>query len=453
MAKFFTPSKLSENIRETPEGFLFCLEVPIARTGYQTYGPGETPLEGDENGEVEMYRSPEEVFRPQTIASFQGKPITIQHPEDFVTPENWSVLSKGSVQNVRKGKEKDENGEECLVADLLITDAFAIELVKAGLREVSCGYDAEYEQSGKGRGRQVNITGNHLALVEQGRAGDFYAINDHEGEEREMDKKFLENLKKKFGAKAVDAAMAEGETVTDKDSMDELVKTMKDASEQWKTFGEMFERFEGFVQNLKAKDDDEEEEEKPKKKVAKEKEGEDAEGGEQAELMERVKALESAVAKLLEKMSGSTDEEEEEQSEDEEEEGAEDDDYDDDEEDPAMTGDSARAEILCPGVGKSAKKSELRKSALVGAYATKDGKKVLLSLAGGTQGWANALKNKATMDTLFVAASEVLKHKRGTGLERTKDSTKFKVDDNGDVAPMTPEQINEINAKHFAAKA
>jgi uncharacterized protein len=453
MAKFFTPSKLSENIRETPEGFLFCLEVPIARTGYQTYGPGETPLEGDENGEVEMYRSPEEVFRPQTIASFQGKPITIQHPEDFVTPENWSVLSKGSVQNVRKGKEKDENGEECLVADLLITDAFAIELVKAGLREVSCGYDAEYEQAGKGRGRQVNITGNHLALVEQGRAGDFYAINDHKRKEEEMDKKFLDGLKKKFGAKAVDEAMAAGETVTDKDSMDELVKTMKDASEQWKTFGEMFERFEGFVKNLKAKDDDEEEEEKPKKKVAKEKEGEDAEGAEM-EIMERVKALESAVAKLLEKMSGSTDEEEEEESEDEEEEeGSEDDDYDDDEEDPAMTGDSARAEILSPGVSKTAKKSELRKSALVGAYSTKDGKKVLLSLAGGTQGWANALKNKATMDTLFVAASEVLKHKRGTGLERTKDGTKFKVDDNGDSQPMTPEQINEFNAKHYAAKA
>jgi uncharacterized protein len=447
MAKFYTPSKLSENIRETPEGFLFCLGVPIARTGYQIYGQGETPLEVDENGEVEIYRAPEEVFRPQTIASFQGKPVTIQHPDDFVTPKNWSQLAKGIVQNARKGAEKDENGEECLVADLLITDAFTIELVKAGLREVSCGYDAEYEQTGKGRGKQVNITGNHLALVEQGRAGESYAINDHERREDMRTEKLIENLKKRFGAKVIDEAMGDEETVTDK-GYDELVKTMKDAAEVWKTMGEKMDRLEGFVQNKKAKDEDEEEAPAKKKK-----EGEDADQGEM-ELHERVKALEAAVSKLLEKMSGSTDEEEksedadeEKESEDaDEEEGSEDDD-----EDPAMTGDSARAEILSPGVSKTARKSDLRKSALVGAYSTKDGKKVLLSLAGGHQGWAKALKSQATMDTLFIAASEVLKHKRGTGLEGTKDSRRFKVDDNGVAEPMTAEQLNEINAKHFAA--
>lgn len=48
------------------------------------------------------------------------------------------------------------------------------------LREVSCGYDADYEQLAVGRGRQMNIVGNHVALVERGRCGPRCAIGDSE---------------------------------------------------------------------------------------------------------------------------------------------------------------------------------------------------------------------------------------------------------------------------------
>ena len=186
MAKFFTPSKLSENIRETPEGFLLCLGVPIARTGWQEYGPGETPLEIGDDGRVWIHREKDEVFKPQTIASFNAKSVTIKHPAEFVVPENWKELTVGVAQNIRKSDEKDDEGEEMLIADLLITDEMAIGLVRHGLREVSCGYDAEYEQTDDGEGRQFNIVGNHIALVEQGRAGSAYAIKDHKGKVEEL---------------------------------------------------------------------------------------------------------------------------------------------------------------------------------------------------------------------------------------------------------------------------
>ena len=39
-------SRISENIAETPEGFLVCRSVPIARTGVQTYLPEEIGLPG-----------------------------------------------------------------------------------------------------------------------------------------------------------------------------------------------------------------------------------------------------------------------------------------------------------------------------------------------------------------------------------------------------------------------
>jgi hypothetical protein len=62
---------------------------------------------------------------------------------------------------------------------LLITTEKGIELVKAGLREVSCGYDAQYEQIEKGKGRQRDIIGNHVALVTKGRAGSRCTIQDN----------------------------------------------------------------------------------------------------------------------------------------------------------------------------------------------------------------------------------------------------------------------------------
>lgn len=172
--RFYTTEKLGEKQELTPEGFLLCKDVPIARTGIMVYGPGETPID---NGKdlVRIHRDPEEVFRPETIASFVGKPVVNEHPDDDVTPETWKKLAMGVVLNPRQG---GEGKTDLMFADLLITDADAIELVRDGKREISCGYDAEYEELGQGEGRQVNIIGNHVALVEKGRCGPRCAIGD-----------------------------------------------------------------------------------------------------------------------------------------------------------------------------------------------------------------------------------------------------------------------------------
>lgn len=463
MAKFYTPTKLSENIRETPEGFLLCIGVPIARTGWQEYGGDETPLEPGEDGTVQIYRSEEEVFRSETMTSFEGKALCIKHPAEFVSPENWQYLAKGQLQNIRKAKQEDEDGEWPLLADLLVNEARAIQLVKNGLREVSCGYEADYEQTGEGKGIQTNIVGNHLALVEQGRAGSSYAINDEKGKGT-MTKfeKALATLKKKFGAKVIDEAMAAadeegGETATvDKGMMDELVKTVKDLQVASK-------RIEGMVENKKAKD--EEAAGKKKDDSEDEEESEDADEEGASKMDERLTALEAAVAKLLENKTG----DEEEESEDAEEEEKSEDDMDESEDDDeseesedaeegeegeasqkksGKTGDAARVEILAPGF-KPAKGSKTFKAvALKKAYATKDGKKVIHSLTGGK---APDYKSDAQVGMLFTSVSEILKHKRGVGLDGTKDPRNFETGDSK-TEPMSAEQLNEQNAKFYGEK-
>lgn len=175
LTRFYTTEQLSPRMAETPEGFLVCYSVPLARTGEYVYKASEVPVEAGSDGLVKIQRDEDEVFSEETIRSFEGKSVTINHPNDFVTPENWTKIANGVVQNVHRG---DGEQSDLLIGDLVITTQDAIRLVKAGLRQVSAGYDAQYEQIEPGLGKQTNIIGNHVALVVKGRAGSRCAIMD-----------------------------------------------------------------------------------------------------------------------------------------------------------------------------------------------------------------------------------------------------------------------------------
>lgn len=179
---FHAPKALGQTRRITPEGFLVCEGVPIARTGEQQYkvsdltdDQGKCPLQPDENGIITVYRTAAEVFRPETIASFNGKPITIDHPAEFVTPENHKRYSVGTVTNVRRAPAPEN---DLLLGDLLITDATAVHHVNMNFPELSAGYNSEYVQTGLGKAIQRGIVGNHVAIVDQGRAGPRVAFRD-----------------------------------------------------------------------------------------------------------------------------------------------------------------------------------------------------------------------------------------------------------------------------------
>ena len=159
---------------ETPEGFLICHDVPINRTGTQKYLAREIGLEGDEL--VTVIRTEEEVFSREALASFEGKPVTQDHPPGYaVKPYNYGMYAKGHTQNVRRGSGADA---DCSMADLFINDPDLIRAIKDGTREVSCGYECSYVPDGKGHFFQREIRGNHVAVVAAGRAGHRVSIKD-----------------------------------------------------------------------------------------------------------------------------------------------------------------------------------------------------------------------------------------------------------------------------------
>jgi uncharacterized protein len=173
---FYTVERLGPQQGLTPEGFLIVRDVPLARTGPQLYNENEVPVKGDSRGRVIIMRDEDEVFRKETVASLNGKPITIDHPDGDVSPENWRDLAVGHVVNPRRGEGVLDN---LLLGDLVITCPDAIKYVRDGdLREVSVGYEADYDDQGFGKGRQRNILANHLALVANGRCGPACRIGD-----------------------------------------------------------------------------------------------------------------------------------------------------------------------------------------------------------------------------------------------------------------------------------
>lgn len=162
----------------TPEGFLV---VPgrLARTGVQDYAAYELGMEGDAMRTVRLYRPPEEVFNPDSMASFEGKPVTVDHPNEPVTVDNWKAYAVGEVSGIHRA------GDMLAAKTICIKDGAAIAALKSGKRELSNGYRFTLDltagvtpQGAAYDGIQRNIRGNHIALVDSARCGSACRISD-----------------------------------------------------------------------------------------------------------------------------------------------------------------------------------------------------------------------------------------------------------------------------------
>lgn len=149
---------------KTPQGFL-KIPATLTRTGVFKYKRKDGSV-------VRELRRPEEVFKPESIATLKGVPITNDHPTDLVTPENAKALSVGFTS-----EEIQIIDEKLLQTMATIMDAKTIADIEGGKNEISCGYVADVEETpGVWNGEeydceQKNIIYNHVAIVDIGRAG------------------------------------------------------------------------------------------------------------------------------------------------------------------------------------------------------------------------------------------------------------------------------------------
>lgn len=119
----------------------------------------------------ELRRS-EDVFHPVSLRSFEGRPVTHEHPPDLLDAKTATRYAVGAqtASVVRDG--------EHVRTRLSIYDARTVAAMESGKLQISCGYSCDcIEQGGVDPihgpfdAIQINIVGNHIAIVEAGRAG------------------------------------------------------------------------------------------------------------------------------------------------------------------------------------------------------------------------------------------------------------------------------------------
>ncbi|QGH77206.1 capsid and scaffold protein [Escherichia phage BEK1-1] len=162
----------------------FLVDTPVvARLGVQVYYM-------EDGRTVREFRPAEEVFKDESLASYQGKPMTLEHV--FVNSENAKDVVVGSVTG------KAEPLGSSVVAPIVVYDNKAIQEARAGnAKELSVGYSAILDETPgwgdpitgeyvlKSDGDQFDapegwqefdaiqrdIKVNHIAMVYRGRAG------------------------------------------------------------------------------------------------------------------------------------------------------------------------------------------------------------------------------------------------------------------------------------------
>jgi hypothetical protein len=441
-----TAEQLGPKMSRLPNGSLLCRDVPIARVGWMVYGPNETPIQVGPSGVAYVERTADELFSAETIGSFMASTVVDGHPSfnehpDGVVPSNWKRLAKGfTTENVRRGTGDDEG---VLLADLVITDKELIADVLAGKREVSCGYDADYEQTGPGQGRQTRILGNHIALVRKGRCGPRCAIGDQapptEGN----------NMPKRVALKTTRRAVLDEDLETAR-------QKVQDAQEELEQLEEQQEGDDNAVHVHIHQD-----EPGPGEKVS-------------AKTEDRISAVEEKVEEihgLLIELSGKITGKTGDGETDEEKEARESAAAKKKTEDAEMSGDSkaladsyakvlAQAEVLVPGFRMPTFDAALtrrmtvdnmcqaRRRCLDTAYATKPGQELIDSVTGGKD-LDIAKMDCAAVATVFNAAAgaqALLNNRKATG----DGQSPHKPADPAPRRAMTNADINKQNAEFWA---
>lgn len=206
-------------------GYMHVKLTPISKACVNPYLGREIPGYEEQGLKPdEIYyalRDPDEIKK--AVGTFNGLPLLLDHHDiDAEHPDKEHQVGSTGTDAVFDGT--------YLMNSLSITDADAIRAIEDGTaREISCAYSYEPDFTpGEFEGVPYDfvireIKGNHVALVEEGRAGHDVKVADSiqkVKEKLEMPKRMNEEKKKNLG-KAKDAALEENEVITPAPGEDE----------------------------------------------------------------------------------------------------------------------------------------------------------------------------------------------------------------------------------------
>ncbi len=134
------------------------------------------PYRDDDGEVVKELLPPDELSEDSWLDSTKGKPVTEDHPPDPLNIESISEHSKGTLHDTPSIEELDDD-QVSVQNKVTIFNDDLIRAIQDGKEQVSIGRKVDvYDESGEYKGDsydrvQRNFRLNHLAVVDQGRAG------------------------------------------------------------------------------------------------------------------------------------------------------------------------------------------------------------------------------------------------------------------------------------------
>lgn len=204
-------------------GFLHVAVSPVTKEQVAPYYGHEIPNHEELGFESDViyhgYRPASELSKPDTIQSLNGIPIQFEHHADY---------ANAPAKDTRIGSTGDDAKWESpyLTNSLHFHDAKAIDRIKDGsMRELSLAYRyTPVKKEGEFEGQHydfvmTDINCNHVALVEEGRAGHDVLVEDAQIKEKNTmaDNAAIETAEKNLAQSILDLHKAKEGNVVDKD--------------------------------------------------------------------------------------------------------------------------------------------------------------------------------------------------------------------------------------------
>lgn len=217
----FTDRANIGTVKRTSEGYI-ATQARALRTGVQEYLAwefGDTAIaDGFGNDDIiRVYRPAESVFSKDSLKSAVHIPVTVDHPGEDVSSENYADLAVGEVSTdvMRDG--------EFVAFSIMVKDKRGIDAIDQGKVELSAGYTAEMVRVDHKDYDYVmgKPHYNHIALVDKARAGDKARIGDSAKPwgaapltKPDTKETIMDTVKVMVGDKAVTVAAADADIVT-----------------------------------------------------------------------------------------------------------------------------------------------------------------------------------------------------------------------------------------------
>lgn len=185
----------------TPEGFLRDKPI-LTSTGIFEYSNPDGSIRRE-------LRLPEDVFSPESLKSYRGKPVVVTHDAGLIDKNNVAENQIGTILS-----EGERSGDD-VRAEIIIHDTDAMK--DAGFKELSLGYNLDLDETpGEWHGQhydaiQRNIRINHLALVRDARAGEQARLNLDSRDNKNVLKGGKKMSKKIVNARRGDAVLSDEE--------------------------------------------------------------------------------------------------------------------------------------------------------------------------------------------------------------------------------------------------